>query len=274
MVAPTFGLLTAIGQQHLETFKNIDNTRLAKYELVDALPVSGKAFLNMDDVNISHKSHTAKCKVVSYGIEQTQLDYRAGDITYDLKGTSFYVQKVNGQRALFRTKLLGKHNVYNLLASIAVASELGLNFNSIAYAVSKLEPVSHRLEIRQMNNVTIIDDAFNSNPMGCRMALEVLKGIEGTQKVIITPGMVELGSEEYRLNKEFGMVCADVCDYIILVGPKRTIPIQEGIREKNYPGENIYVAMNLNDAIRHMNMIVKPGSIVLFENDLPDNFNE
>lgn len=274
LVSPQQGILTAIGEQHLESFKKIETIRSTKYELINSLPHDGIAFLNMDDANIRQGRNTISNNVVSYGIEAKGLNYWAKDIKFTSKGTTFTVQKQNGENGSFDTKLLGKHNVYNLLASIAVASEMGLDFNTISYGIKNIEPVPHRLQLKQTDKITILDDAFNSNPVGSRMALEVLQEIEGNQKVLVTPGMVELGEKEYEANKEFGKLAAKACDYIILVGPKRTIPIQDGINEANFPQEKLYIAKDLSDAIQQMNLIVQTGSVVLFENDLPDTYNE
>ena len=116
---------------------------------------------------------------------------------------------------MFRTRLLGRHNIY-ILAATAVASELGMDMASIALAVRNLSPVEHRLEMKRGKDYLIIDDAFNSNPIGSKMALEVLSKMEGSMKIMITPGMVELGSRQYELNYEFGRLAAEVCDYVIL----------------------------------------------------------
>lgn len=106
------------------------------------------------------------------------------------------------------------------------------------------------------------------------MALEVLSQFEGNKKIIITPGMVELGDQAYDLNKQFGTAIADVCDFTILVGKKQTAPIQDGLKEKSYPERQLYIATNLNDAFRKLHEIVALNDVVLIENDLPDTYNE
>ena len=147
--------------------------------------------------------------------------------------------------------------------------------DNIRFAVNSLQSVQHRLEIKtNSNGITIIDDAFNSNPYGAKMALEVLKLIEGNKKIIVTPGMVELGDKESFLNMEFGKQIADVCDYVLLVGEKQTIPIFKGLVEKNYNQNNIYVAQNLNDATNKLKTIVNAGDVILYENDLPDTYKK
>ncbi|MEE1237038.1 MAG: cyanophycin synthetase [Turicibacter sp.] len=140
-------------------------------------------------------------------------------------------------------------------------------------AVRKMKPVSHRLELRRNGNFTIIDDAFNSNPVGSKMALEVLGQMFG-KRIVLTPGMVDLGEAQYELNKAFGTYMKDTCDHVILVGKKQTEPILDGLKEVGFPEEQITVAENLTEAFKVMYEVVEPGAFVLIENDLPELFAE
>ena len=121
--------------------------------------------------------------------------------------------------------------------------------------------------------MTIIDDAFNSNILGARQAFKVLKDMKG-KRILITPGMVELGTKESELNREFGNYAADCCDIAVLIGKKRSIPIAEGLKEKGFKAENIFVASSLEEATDMLKRLADPGDTVLFENDLPDNYTE
>ncbi|MCF6411267.1 UDP-N-acetylmuramoyl-tripeptide--D-alanyl-D-alanine ligase [Pseudalkalibacillus salsuginis] len=269
-----YGIITSIGEQHLETFGSLDTIKKTKFELVDSLPDDGIAFLNKDDENSMWRAPKSKARIVYYGIHADDLDYRAENISFSSKGTSFSIVKKDGTAIDIQTKLLGQHNVYNILAAVAAASELGVPEKKIEVASKKIAPVPHRMEIKKhSSNITIIDDAFNSNPVGSKMALDVLGQMEG-YKVLITPGMIELGPEEYNLNKKLGQHAAGVCDYIILVGKKQTVPLQDGLKEEQYPEDQYYIARNLDEAIMKMNEITKEKTVVLIENDLPDTFNE
>ena len=160
------------------------------------------------------------------------------------------------------------------MLAAAVASDLGLTLKQIAHGIAKLQPIKHRLElISRPGSFTIINDAFNSNPIGAKAALKVLKEFP-KRRIIITPGMVELGEKEYELNYELGRQLTRYCDRIILVGKKHSLPLQQGVAAENYPGEQLYVAADLNDARAQLARIVAEGDVVLFENDLPDNYNE
>jgi len=274
LVKPKYGILTSIGPQHLESFKTIENVKKAKFELIDSLPEDGVGFENIDDENIQTLPNP-KCKVVGYGINDLKAGFRAENIKFNSRGSSFDVVTPDGTKKNFQTKLLGKHNIYNILSGVAIAWEMGMDIDTISYAVKDLGPVEHRLQLRQMpNGITIIDDAYNSNPVGSKMALEVLAHMDGEKKIMITPGMIELGDQEYELNRLFGEYAAAACDYIILVGGKQTLPIQEGLRDKKFPSEKVFVALNLDEGFKHLNIVATTGSVVLIENDLTDDYNE
>ncbi len=275
LVAPKIGVLTAIGEQHLETFHDIETIIRTKHELIEALPPDGVAFLNMDNEHVRSVANLTPVKKIFYGIDSDDLHYSAKNLRVSGAGSAFEFCTPDGRQKTFHTRLLGKHNIYNIVAAAAVACELGMDLAIIAAVVKNLDPVTHRLELKKTaQNITIIDDAYNSNPVGAHSALDVLASMEGGQRILITPGMVELGAREYELNHAFGKHAAECCDYVILVGQKQTIPIQEGLKASNYQAERCYVAANLTDANRHLWTFVKPGDFVMYENDLPDTYNE
>jgi UDP-N-acetylmuramoyl-tripeptide--D-alanyl-D-alanine ligase len=273
LVHPRFGILTSIGPQHLESFKSLENVQKTKYELAESLSEDGVAFLNADDANVMSYRANLRCRTVTFGMRNPEADYRASDLSVSPKGTSFTVTTPKGETAAFETVLLGEHNVTNVMSCIAVGAEMGVQLEKLAKSVKKIKPVQHRLEIKKSGSFTIIDDSFNSNPVGSKAALEVLKQMNG-MRILITPGMIELGAKEYELNKAFGTYAADACDYIILVGKKQTAPIQDGLKEAGYPESRYTAVRSFKEAMQHLHQVSEPGSIVLLENDLPDNYNE
>jgi UDP-N-acetylmuramoyl-tripeptide--D-alanyl-D-alanine ligase len=275
LARPRIGVITAIGEQHLETFGDVSTVARTKLELFAALKPGDLAFYNQDDPILNSASKPAAPRYVTYAIDAEDADYRAADVQPSARGTEFTVLAPGGASARFRTRLLGRHNVYNILAALAVSAELGIPLADLAVPVAALKPAPHRLEARKTaGGVTILDDAYNSNPMGAKSALEVLASMEGERKILITPGMVELGERERELNKAFGAQAATACDYAVLVGPKRTMPIREGLLEAGFPAERIYVAADLQDGQKHLDAMLRAGDVVLYENDLPDNYNE
>jgi len=206
-----------------------------------------------------------------------QVQFSAKKIRYSENGTEFTVVRREAgeeQEYSFRTGLLGQHNLYNILAGISLAFTLGMDYKAIYAGVKDLTPIEHRLQIKRQHDYVLIDDAYNANPVGTRMALEVLRLISGNKKILITPGMIELGSQEYELNKAFARQAAEVCDYILLVGEKRTQPLQDGLREANYPPEKYTVVKDIFTAFAHLEKIREKNDVVLIENDLTDDYNE
>ena len=270
IVHPQHGVITSIGPQHLESFKTLDAVKNTKFELADALPQDGMLFLNNDDENI--RAHGSKRPFVSYGIEN-KSDYTASDISVSERGTTFTVTGPDGEKESFSTRLIGRHNVLNITGAIAVSNKFGIPLSELKGQVRRLEGVPHRLELKKKNGVTLIDDAYNSNPSGTKAALEALRLFEG-YKILVTPGMVELGEKQEELNREFGANAAKVCDYVVLVGKKQAVPIKAGLLDAGYPEKKIFVADTIEEALTHVYAIGSNGQqkIVLLENDLPDNY--
>ncbi len=277
LVGPKYGIITSIGTAHLETFGSEENIISGKMELIEYLPSDGIGVLNKDDkkqreYKIKKENHA---KILWIGIDDKNVDVRAENIECSYKGTSFdVIFKGDKEKYHFETKLLGKHSVYNILAALALGKEFGLSIKELQQGVRKVDTVEHRLEIKKLGTFYQIDDAYNSNPVGAKSALDVLNLMNGT-KVVVTPGMIELGPKEEELNQEFGRQIAKVADYVILVGEKRTIPIKNGLLDEKYNEKNIYVLNDVREAYTLINKLKgKDELYALFENDLPDTYTE
>ena len=247
-----------------------------KYELIEELPTDGVAVFNYDNEHIKKLADKTFKEKILYALDDIEnADIYADDIVVSELGSTFTLRDKEGNSISCTTKLLGRHNIYNILAGASVAKSLGLTFEEISRGISKIEPIPHRLNIiNPGTGIIIIDDAFNSNPIGTKAALDVLSQFKEGKKIIVTPGMVELGEMEEEANREFGTNIGKVCDYVILVGEKRTKPIYEGLMEVNYNPSNIFIVNNLEEASAHIGRLARPKDVVLFENDLPDNYSE
>jgi len=267
------GIVTAVGPQHLESFKTIENVQKTKFELIDSLPSDGLAVLNNDFEYIANREVT-NVPAVRYSVEKTDAaNYWAQDVQYTSRGTTFIVVGKDGKQLTLSTKLVGECNISNLIAAIAIAWHLGVPDDKIRYAVSHIEQVEHRLNMkRTAGGITIIDDAYNSNPSGSRMALDVLSQMTGGKRIVITPGMIELGTEQERLNGELGEHIAETCDIAIIVGQYNREAIVSGIKRKGFDEDKLHVVDTFNEAQQLMLSLAKAGDTVLYENDLPDSF--
>ena len=274
LVKPKYGIITTIGEAHLERVVSRDNIMKGKFELVESLPSNGLAILNGDDEYQLKYKIKNKCDVKWIGIDNKDVDLYATNIKLSGSGTTFdCVFKGDKTKYKFNTKLLGKHNVYNILAGILLGKELGLKIEELQRGVSSVKTIEHRLELKKYGNINIIDDAYNSNPVGSKMAVEVLGLMDGL-KIIVTPGMIELGPKQYELNHKFGEYISEVCDYVILIGEKQTKPIYDGLINKKFDKKKIFVLNDVRDAFPLMNKLSDNNTYVLLEKDLPDLFNE
>lgn len=275
LVKPKYGILTKIGTAHLESFGSEQNIIDGKFELIESLPSDGFAVLNGDDPKqVSYKLKN-KVKILWIGIDNSDVDVRAINIKCSNRGTEFDVLFPNDdQKYHFQTRLLGNHNVYNILAGLAFGYEFGISIPELQQAVKGVKPVEHRLELKKLGNFYQIDDAYNSNPVGAANAVKVLAMMPGV-KVVVTPGMIELGEKEVEYNKIFGEQIANVADYVVLIGENRTKPIKEGLLAKGYDKDKIVVFNDVRDAYPFIGeLAVKKEVYALFENDLPDTYNE
>lgn len=272
IASPKMGIITSVGPQHLETFHSLENVQKTKFELEAALPADRTIFLNLEDANIRAYLEHVKHPMVSYGLGDS-CDYYATDISASSRGTTFTVHAPGGDSAEFTTRMVGAHNVINIVGAIAVCCELGIPLAKLRGQVRKLESVPHRLQLIRRGGITIIDDAFNANPTGARAAIDALALFDGC-KILVTPGMVELGEKQDELNRAFGAYAAKVCDYVMLVGKKQTQSIYEGLIQAGYPRERIFAEDKLQDALSRAYEADSGGreKIILLENDLPDNF--
>ena len=275
LVKPQYGILTTIGTAHLESFGSEENIIKGKFELIESLPRDGFAILNGDDPKQVNYHLKNKVKVIWIGINNKDADVVAENIKCSNKGTEFEVVfKNKKEKYHFQTKLLGNHNVYNILAGIACGVEFGIEIEELQKAVKNVKPVEHRLEIKKIGNFYQIDDAYNSNPVGAENACKILSMMPGL-KVVVTPGMIELGEKEDEYNKKFGEQIADVADYVVLIGEKKTIPIKEGLLTKGFDKDKIIVFNDVREAYPFVGQLARTTDVyALFENDLPDTYNE
>lgn len=280
LVSPKIGIITAVGIQHLETFGIPENILKTKLELFDAIPSDGFGAYNYDSEMLREgiKSHHYSFPIYSYSIlpeNRDKVDLFADHIRHTKDGLNFEAIFQNGEVLSIVTELLGRHNVLDLLGAIIVAKKLGISSKEIERKIKSIEAVEHRLKkIDPKTGILILDDAFNSNYNGAIEAVNVLNEIEGNKKIVVTPGFVELGKEEERLNKMFGEYMAAKVDYVILVGATKTFSIREGLLNGGFSYNCIIPVNSLSEAQKILTGLLMPGDVVLFENDLPDIYSE
>lgn len=274
---PDVGVITNVGKAHLETFGSSEAIALEKSVLARKVKPGGTLVLNADDPAVrSMASLNGDANPVLAGIDRGAV--RAEEISWDERGTRFDLKiELEGEAPVsqkIELQLLGEHTVRNFLLATAVALRYGLRPETIAMAARRIRPVEHRLELKRRNGVTIIDDAFNSNPVGARHAVEILSSFKSGRRAIVTPGMIELGELQQQENRAFGRCIGEAnLDLVILVGRMQTAPILEGIREAA-PEIRVEVVDSLREGNELLAGWLREGDVVLYENDLPDSYDE
>jgi len=274
IVNPQRGIITSVGPQHLESFKTIENVQATKFELADSLPSYGLIIINNDFEMIANRP-VENVPCLRYAVKNTEgADYIARDIVYSASGTNFTAIRVaDGKELKLHTRLVGECNVSNILGAVAMAIAMDVPDDRIIYAVSQIEHVEHRLAMKHLpGGLTIIDDAFNSNPAGAAMALDVLASMKQGGRVLVTPGMIELGERQYELNTDFGEKAATSADIVVVVGHYNRDAIVEGLKRGGMDDSKIVLAESFADAQARINSHAFPVEIILYENDLPDTF--
>ncbi len=300
LVHPRIGVITAIGPMHLERLGSIEAIAAAKGELLDALPADGHFVTNADDPRCLELAARATVPVTLFGIQDSsdaghgvrisdgtpnpspkntpEVQVIARDIRPADGRTEFNLQLDGPDSPMVPVSagLLGRHNVSNLLAAAAVGHVLGIEPTRIAEGLAQVEAPPHRLQPihNRRAGIVVIDDAYNSNPDGAAAALEVLREHPAKRRLLVTPGMVELGELEAELNRTFGEQAGAVCDIAILVGPLRTAPIREGLAAAGMDSESVHIVRDIAEATTLLGHLTRAGDVVLFENDLPDTYAE
>ena len=250
---PDYSLITGICPQHLESFGSMENIVKGKGEILE---------------------HTKNASVIAADCMEYFKDYPCkkyaadcvSDISADCEGTSFTLS-IDGLSARLRTKLLGEHSARNIALCARCASLMGVSFNDICSAIQELDYVEHRLQLIKSNGVYIIDDGYNANIKGAEAALNVLKTFAGN-KIVVTPGLVELGILDRSENAALGAKLVGF-DSVILVGDTLVGYIKEGYLSAGGDEAKLRIVPTLFDAEEHIRGLAGKGDAVLFLNDLP-----
>ncbi len=268
MINPDYAILTTIGNQHIETFKNLKNIEEAKNELPKNMDANGLVVFNGDSKSTRHLYE--RCKLQKFLTCDEKGFAKAENVEINERGSCFDLI-IDGRKIKAKTKLLGRCNINNIVTASALASILGISDEDIASAIQNLSPTPHRLEIIQNSFCTIIDDAYNSNLVGAKEALDVLSKFSG-RKIVVTPGLVEMGSEQSQANFKLGTMIADEADYLIIMNNVNKNEIFSGAISHNFNRQHIYFAETRNKQKEILKLLTCENCVILFENDLPDNY--
>ncbi len=265
IVKPDIGILTSIGEQHLETFGNLETVLQTKFELCENLSPSKKCYFDCYNDNTRALYEKAVCKKIGLG-DDAKVDF----LSANKNGMTIEVEK-GKEKIKLKTNLLGVFSGRDIALCTLVALDLGVKEKQIKTVVENLKPTPHRLELIQNGSLNILDDSYNSNLNGFAEALNVLAMFEG-QKVVVTPGLVELGQRQYEYNFKMGKLIAKTCDKVIIMNKTNKKALKNGILSEKYAKNNIFFAETREEQKELLSKIVVPPATILFENDLPDDY--
>ncbi|MEI7498022.1 MAG: UDP-N-acetylmuramoyl-tripeptide--D-alanyl-D-alanine ligase [Candidatus Falkowbacteria bacterium] len=261
-VEPDYGLITGITSAHLEKFGSLEKIIQAKFELAQA--AKKMVVLNGDDKNIIDHLNDNNLSNIKITTKQkfTNIAYLP-----DYKGITFtYLSNT------YKTQLLAEHNLSLIALCFAITTEFGLKPDQWVQALAALQPIKHRLQpiYNSTAKIWVIDDSYNGNYNGFIGGLEVLSRALG-RKIVLTPGLVELGSASQKIHEQLGIEYAKRgINQVLLIKNSATEEIVTGLKKSN---NSNYIIFN-NTTIAHQSLgnLLKPGDTILFQNDWPDNY--
>ncbi len=269
IVKPDIAVITAIGEVpvHVEFYENPDAVAAEKARLVRSLGANGIAVLNSDDPRTMEMRDKAKGRVMSFGFDAGATVRITGFENKSENGVPigvvFKLEQGGGFVPVRIDGVLGKSHAYAAAAAAVVGLAKGLNLVKISEALAFYPGERGRTRIlRGVKNTYVIDDTYNSAPVSCKSALEILKEIRADRKVAVLGDMAELGKYAIEVHDSIGALVSGVADILVTVGEKAKF-IAEGARGLGMPEEKITSFENSEEAGRYVQNILRPGDLVL-----------
>ncbi len=264
IINPEIGIITGINEAHLERFKNIAKTQKTIYELAEHKTIK-KLYVNSES------------RFIDKGIKQIEYSqdlvgpWKISNKKTDLSGTSFTMTKKDMEINL-RSGLLGTHQIGPIALAASIAFSLGASIDQIKKGVEKTKSFPHRLEKKKIDDVILIDDSYNGNPDGFKVAIDFLSKIKGYRRFYVTPGLVEMGKESKNIHYKIGQqLSSSGIENIVLIENSVTKEIEKGLKDNGFQGNLIWFK-EMNFFFREMPHITVSGDLVLIQNDWSDQY--
>lgn len=261
MAKPQIGIFTGLNEQHLALFGSLDKTFTAKSELLHALPAEGLAIVNADSKPLSKRLEVLRAKTIK--VSTGDGDAVVKDLQVSLDHFSF---KYRDQ--LFKAPLVGSFHAVNVLMAIVAAEQLGMNLGSIAKAVASLKAPQKTMELKKIPAGVLIDESYNVNPDGLRVALKHLETFEDHQKILFFPGILELGDKSEQIHRELGKIIAEHVDQVFFTDSHFSENLQKGALLAGLTRTDIHLLSDQQEQIEKLKEILEASdekSVILFE---------
>ena len=256
---PRIGVVTNVGHAHMESFDSIEGVAAAKRELIEALPPDGIAVLNADDPRVSRFREVHSGQTITFGLGEG-ADVRAEQVEYTAAGVRF---RVNG--VPFESQLMGRHNILNLLAGIAVASIYGIRLEQLTGVVRKIAAGSMRGQRFEHNGILILNDCYNSNPDAARAMIDVLRETPAKRRIAVLGEMLELGHWAGSLHRDVGVYLAS-CGIDVLVGIRgEARQLVDAAKEAGQAVDAAFFFHDTAAAGDFLRQTARPGDVILFK---------
>lgn len=270
LTPPNMSLITSIGPAHFERFKSLENTARAKFEIAEAaLLKQGKTIIHESALAEPYARQFQQQHVDSFIVCGTNGEAKIIRSTQTKNGLEI-VLEWKGKEYTLKPSLFGLHQVGNVVLSFVAAVELGMEPEDVVLSLQSVPQIKHRLEVKSVGNYTLIDDAYNSNPSGFEAALDALDVLgRDTRRILVTPGMVELGEKHSSEHARLGQIAADKTDIVLVVKADRIPDFVQAYTNKA-PNKIMIKVSSFQEAEAWLMHNRQANDVVLLENDLPD----
>jgi UDP-N-acetylmuramoyl-tripeptide--D-alanyl-D-alanine ligase len=257
---PDIGVITNVSIAHLEFFESFENIVQAKFELLENMPEDKIAVLNSDDESLSVRVKKEKRRVVTFGIEK-KAEFWAQEVSFTDKGE---VNFVLNEKLPVQLKLIGRHNVYNALAALAVGTLLEIPSEKMTQILEDFTPPELRMRLLVFDGIRVINDSYNANPASVENALKTLNQMKASgRKIAVLGDMLELGKRSENFHKEAGNKVFDYgVDILVTVGNLSKF-IAQGAKEKGLKNSSVISFDDKKNAIEYLCQNLKEGDLIL-----------
>ncbi len=273
IVSPMVGVLLAIGQQHLSLFGSVEAIQRAKSELLRALPSSGLAVINADDSCCVAAAEATDARKRFFSVQHAAHVY-ATDIAPRVDSVRFTLH-VRDKFAVVDAALHGAQAIPSLLAAVTVADYFGLSLEQIVRGIELVTPMAGTMQLKRgINGCTVIDDSYNCNPDGYSAALDYLALFKDKRKIIVTPGMLELGAESDRLHRLVGARIGTVADCCVVTKYDFATPLRDGMKQSGMNDAGIHIDDRPRHVVETILHSLSPDDVVLLEGRVHPYYKE
>jgi UDP-N-acetylmuramoyl-tripeptide--D-alanyl-D-alanine ligase len=262
IAAPDFAVITNIGISHIQQLKTQENILREKLHIADRFHPGSVLFLNGDDDYLAGLRDTWKGTMVFYGT-QPWCDYRAMNIR-EVNGCTGFTLKAHGKNMQVVIPVLGRHNVNNALAGLAVAQALGIPLSRAAAKLETYQPPAMRQQIHYINDLTIIDDSYNASPDSIRSSVDVLCSFRGGKRIAVLADMLELGEYSRKAHFQVGVYAAGAGVDVLLTVGEEAKEIARGARSEK-PEITAKSFQSNDEAVDELRKIIAPGDAILIK---------